>query len=144
MPREARQLTQQRQRGAYRVELPVTHDCQVNEGDVTVTRTSVPIESAKKKVHCAIWIQCYRDVVLSTDTPHLNDVCLKLMQIAEPERQKAEVSVKMDSHLTELAGIIDPAEPEVIQSLRRECRIRTEERGGASYLNKSLGDRVSE
>ena len=68
-------------------------------------------------------LECYRDVVLCTGTPSLGDVVQKLGEIAERERGGTKPSEITADNLSEAVGVIDPNEPQVIQSLRRECRL---------------------
>jgi integrase len=68
-------------------------------------------------------IECYRDVVLCTVDPGLSDISQKLAEIAEKERRAANQFTLNSSDLAHSTGMIHLNEPQVIQSLRRECRL---------------------
>ncbi len=101
--------------------------------------TGVP---AWQRLQAVRGLECYRDVVLCVATPSLRDVVQKLTEISERERRAAEQSVMTDSHLAESVGLIDPTEPAVIQSLRRECRLlhysRRTEKAYAGWVERFL------
>jgi hypothetical protein len=80
----------------------------------------VPAEQRLKAVAA---IECYRDVVLCTVDPGLSDISQKLAEIAEKERRAANQFTLNSSDLAHSTGMIHLNEPQVIQSLRRECRL---------------------
>lgn len=69
-------------------------------------------------------LECYRDVVLSTALPNLSDVSAKLAELAAKERPAEDPVVLLDSDIHDAARRIDSAEPQVVQNLRRQCRVR--------------------
>ena len=82
--------------------------------------TSVP---AWQRLQAASAIECYRDVVLCSAEPALNDITQKLKEISDHERNGHKGAATDDRATTELIGLIDPNEPPMIQQLRRECRL---------------------
>ena len=78
---------------------------------------------ARQRLQAALAVEFYRDLVLSRDKPNLKDVIHKLKQKTEQEQFQDQRPVVTDTRLTELERAIDPAEPIVIQTLRRECRL---------------------
>jgi integron integrase len=87
-------------------------------------------------------IECYRDLVLSTDKPNLNEVTGKLTEIAERERTPPPGAEVTGDQLAEAVGRIDPNEPAVIQQLRREVRLlhysRRTEKAYAGWVDRFL------
>ena len=70
-------------------------------------------------------IEAYRDLVLQTAVPSLTPIRQKLSQMADQERATGLGSggpgVQDERHLI---GRIDPAEPAIVQQMRRELRVR--------------------
>ena len=70
----------------------------------------------------------YRDEVLKTDEPKLEFVKRKLKETMALEMGLEESDEPVDTTMTiddieEIAGIIDPNEPEPLQALRRKIRL---------------------
>jgi len=70
-------------------------------------------------------IEAYRDLVLQTAVPSLTPIRQKLSQMADQERATGlgpgGPGVQDERHLI---GRIDPAEPAIVQQMRRELRVR--------------------
>ncbi len=74
-------------------------------------------------------VEAYRDLVLRTGEPSLGEIRQTLQRLAEQERDEAATGaagasrpgVADESHLV---GLIDPNEPECLQKMRREMRLR--------------------
>ncbi len=97
---------------------------------------------AWQRLQAARAIECYRDVVLSVAAPSLNDIVQKLTEIAERERLGVQQTATSHADLADSVGLIDPTEPEVIQGLRRECRLlhysRRTEKAYAGWVERFL------
>jgi hypothetical protein len=67
-------------------------------------------------------IEAYRDLVLQTGVPPLGHIRQKLSRLADQERAGTDrPGIRDERHLI---GPIDPNEPEIIQQMRRELRVR--------------------
>lgn len=101
--------------------------------------TGVP---AWQRLQAVQSIECYRDVVHCVASPPLNDIAQTLREIAERERRAASEPVTSDPHLDESVGLINPNEPEVVQRLRRACRLlhysRRTEKAYAGWVERFL------
>jgi hypothetical protein len=66
-------------------------------------------------------VEAYRELVLGTSEPCLNHMKTVLGRIADGERNSGSPSLKDEQ---QIAGIIDPSEPPLVQQMRRELRLR--------------------
>ena len=66
-------------------------------------------------------VEAYRDLVLGTSEPCLNEMKTILGRFAAAERESVGPSLQDEK---QIAGIIDPSEPALIQQMRREMRLR--------------------
>ena len=69
-------------------------------------------------------IEMYRDLVLKTQQPPLHEIRRTLGRIADRERATGAHFCGAKGDNRELVGIIDPAEPAILQQMRRELRLR--------------------
>ena len=70
-------------------------------------------------------IEAYRDLVLQTAVPSLTPIRQKLSQMADQERATGVGSGRPGvQDERQLIGRIDPAEPAIVQQMRRELRVR--------------------
>jgi hypothetical protein len=73
-------------------------------------------------------LMAYRDLVLHVDEPRLNDMVIKLREIAEREKQFGSPGIADEQ---QVIGRIDPRESPIIQCVRRGA-----DKGRASHLSK--------
>jgi len=66
-------------------------------------------------------VEAYRDLVLGSLEPCLNDMKTILGRFAAAERNSGSVSLRDEQ---QIVGIIDPSEPALVQQMRRELRLR--------------------
>ena len=103
------------------VKLPVT------EVDVITFSRSLKDSGtpAWQRLQAVRAVEAYRDLVLQTDAPRLNDIKIKLGRLADQERELGTGSGTpgIDDE-KKLIGQIDPNEPAVIQEMRRELRVQ--------------------
>lgn len=71
-------------------------------------------------------IESYRDLILKSDLPQLDDMRQVLSRLASRERQSSTaLPTGIDpGDDRDIAGIIDPTEPQILQTMRRELRVR--------------------
>jgi integrase len=106
----------------------------ITEGDIRVTEAEVIAFSrslrdsktpAWQRLQAVRAIEAYRDLVLRSDEPSLQTIRQTLSRIADQERADGSGAdrpgIEDERHLI---GWIDPAEPEIIQQVRRELRVR--------------------
>lgn len=67
-------------------------------------------------------LDCYRELVLRSESPNLQPIILKLSRLAAGER-KYPLDSPTDKELQALRGKIDPREPKLVQALRGELRV---------------------
>lgn len=87
----------------------------------------VPAWKRLKVIENLCW---YRDHVLKTDEPSLDFSRRKLKEAVELEKYNAASDETHDVPMTmedieEIAGVIDPHEPEALQAIRRKIRLDT-------------------
>jgi integron integrase len=101
--------------------LPVDHGCVIRFLQ-SLLKSNTP---AWQRLQAVRAIETYRDLVLQTGVPSLTPIRQKLSQLADQERAVGAGSgrpgVQDERHLI---GRIDPAEPAIIQQIRRELRVR--------------------
>jgi hypothetical protein len=70
-------------------------------------------------------IESYRDLILKSDLPRLDDMRQVLSRLASRERQSSTaLPTGIDpGDDRDIAGIIDPTEPQILQTMRRELRV---------------------
>jgi len=66
-------------------------------------------------------VEAYRDLVLGSLEPCLNDMKTILGRFAAAEQNSGSVSLRDEQ---QIVGIIDPSEPALVQQMRRELRLR--------------------
>lgn len=66
-------------------------------------------------------VEAYRDLVLGIAEPCLKEMKTTLARFAATERESGGAGVQDEQ---QIAGIIDPSEPALIQQMRRELRLR--------------------
>lgn len=66
----------------------------------------------------------YRDIVLQAEEPRLNDMVVKLSEIAEREKQFGSFGAPGISDERQLIGQIDPRESPILQCVRRSLRVQ--------------------
>lgn len=97
--------------------LPVTEPL-VKEFSRSLLQSTTPAWQRLQGVRA---VEAYRDLVLGTSEPNLNDMKTILGRIAAGERNSGGPSLEDEQ---QIAGIIDPSEPALIQKMRRELRLR--------------------
>lgn len=102
--------------------LPVTRDLVVAFSK-ELLQSGTP---AWQRLQAVRAIECYRDLILKSDQPQLDDMRKVLSRFASRERQapsNGPTGVDPGDD-RDLVGIIDPAEPSLLQTMRRELRLR--------------------
>jgi hypothetical protein len=105
--------------------LPVSVES-VKEFSRSLLKSGAP---AWQRLQAVRAVEAYRDLILRTGEPSLGEIRQALQRLAARERDQAatgaagasEPGVEDERHLI---GIIDPDEPQCLQELRRELRVR--------------------
>jgi integron integrase len=105
--------------------LPVSVES-VKEFSRSLLKSGAP---AWQRLQAVRAVEAYRDLILRTEEPSLAEIRQALQRLAARERDEAatgaagasEPGVEDERHLI---GIIDPDEPQCLQELRRELRVR--------------------
>ena len=81
---------------------------------------------AWKRLMIVKGLTLYRDRLMRSNTPHLDEVRSKLKQLAIAEKESLLLGQECSSRGTieEVVGKINPREPDVIQALRRTLRVQ--------------------
>ena len=96
-------------------------------------------------------VEMYRDLVLKSQQPPLHEIRRTLGRIAD--RERAAGGASPSAHLSrrgeeQLVGIIDPAEPAILQQMRRELRLRRKawetEKAYVGWVRRFIGHCGSE
>ena len=118
--------------------LPLTRDSVV-EFSKTLRDGQIPAWQRRQAVRT---LMAYRDIVLQVDEPRLNDMVIKLGEIAEREKQFGSFGAPGISDERQLIGQIDPAESPIIQCVRRGIRLQgkalTTERAYIGWIERFL------
>ena len=81
--------------------------------------------SSLQRLQAVRAVEAYRNLVLKTEQPALREMRIKLGRIADRERASVSTLAGLgNGDERELVGRIDPAEPEILQQMRRELRRR--------------------
>ncbi|GEM_PF-1124968 len=124
-------------------QLPVSVEL-VKEFSGSLLQSGVP---AWQRLQAVRAVEAYRDLILRTGEPSLGEIRQALQRLAERERDDAaagaagasEPSVQDERHLV---GMIDPGEPQCMQELRRELRVRRKaldtERAYAGWVSRFI------
>jgi integron integrase len=87
-------------------------------------------------------VELYRDLVLNTDQPALYDIRRTLGRLADQDKAAGGGDSAVANE-QQLVGRIDPHEPEIIQQMRRELRVRrkarTTERAYIGWIRRFIG-----
>lgn len=87
-------------------------------------------------------LMAYRDIVLQEDEPLLNDMVIKLGEIAQREQQFGKHATPGISDEQKLIGQIDPRESPILQCVRRGIRVQgkalTTERAYIGWIERFL------
>ncbi len=101
--------------------LPISEE-QVIQFSRSLLQSRIP---AWQRLQAVRAIEAYRDLVLQTKVPPLDEIRQTLSRLADQERAggggPSRPGVADERHLI---GCIDPAEPNVVQTMRRELRVR--------------------
>ena len=100
--------------------LPVSED-QVIHFSRTLLQNGTP---AWQRLQAVRAVEAYRNLVLKTETPSLLAIRQTLSRLADRERADGREARPGTRDEPQLVGLIDPSEPETIQQMRRELRVR--------------------
>lgn len=102
------------------VQLPLTRELAVAFSQ-SLRDGQVPAWQRRQAVRT---LMAYRDLVLQVDEPKLNDMVIKLGEIAEREKQFGSFGAPGLSDERRLIGEIDPRESPILQCVRRSLRVQ--------------------
>ena len=106
---------------------PVQGNLSVTEAEVigflrTLRDNGAP---AWQRLQAVRAIELYRNLVLKTSQPPLHEIRQTLARLADQERHSGKDSLRVGGvEERDLVGRIDPAEPPIVQQMRRELRLR--------------------